>query len=368
MTVKVLHIINSLGLGGAQKVLKYFVENSPADEVENFIYPLRDDPIDIVVSGNIIKHGRRNYDPRKVLDIIRICRRHDIDIIHTHLHKAVCAAVIARLFCRAKIVLHEHGAINHRGGQYSLYRFLLRFMKHFVTRFIAVSKDIAGHLRRNAGIPAGRIDLIYNGIDSRKFVRDERTRRETRCKQGISEDDIVLGFVGRLDIVKGIDILLDAMGLLSQKYDNIRLLLCGDGKQRDVLGNQVAKLGLGQKVIFLGFQEDVVGVLNAMDLAVLPSRDEAFPLAPIEFMYMGIPVACSGVGGLAEIVLHNQTGLVFDTNTAEGIAQMIETLIEDENLRNRLVSNAKDFVQQFGINSFVSKIVAVYKSVRPDKI
>ena len=126
MAVKVLHIIGSLGCGGAQVALKHIVENIDSEEVTAFIYPLRSREVLMPIEGNIITRAYRNYDPRKFLTILRLCKKHDIDILSSHLTKPIMGCLLASFFHKCKVVVHEHGPVFEKGFQYSFYRFVLR--------------------------------------------------------------------------------------------------------------------------------------------------------------------------------------------------------------------------------------------------
>lgn len=360
MPIRVLHIIGSLRLGGAQICLKNIVEHASKDKIEHFIYPLRSKQIDIPIEGNIIKFPYPNYDPRKFFAILRICRQYNIDIIHAHLEKPVIGALIANIICKIPVIVHEHGPVFRKGFKHSIYRIALRALRSRASQFIAVSMATATELSEKVRVSKENIKLVYNSVDTDKFKPDDHLRQQTRQELNASETQNVIGFLGRLAWVKGVDLLVEAFALLSRTNPELVLVLAGDGPELDSLKQQARRLGILDKVKFLGFRNDVSQIINAFDIAAIPSRQESLGIVALELMSAKIPIVCSGVEGLAEIVLDNQTGLVTSQNKPEQIAASIETLLHDKELRLKLVENAAQFVTSFDVRSQVDAIEKIY--------
>ncbi|MFC1782087.1 glycosyltransferase family 4 protein [Planctomycetota bacterium] len=361
--MRILHITGNMRLGGAQMVVKYLVENADPDRVETFVYPLRPRPVDITIDGEVIEIPYRNYDPRKFWAILRLCRDFQIDIIHAHLHKPIIAALLAGFFRDVRVVVHEHGPIFRRGVQYGLYRWLLRLLKGRADAVIAVSQATADRLVQKARIDRDRITVIYNAVDIDAFAPTRAARDQVRKQWGISDDDIVLGFVGRLDYVKGTDLLIEALELLLQRSKRYFLVMVGEGPQRQGLERLMERWGIAERVKFAGFCEKVSETIQAFDIGVVPSREEALGIAALEMMRMRVPLVCSGVEGLAEIVTHEETALVPDENDPPEIARCVERLVNDKELHNKLADAAYQFTERFGINEYVRAVEQVYREV-----
>ncbi|MHC5162134.1 MAG: glycosyltransferase family 4 protein, partial [Planctomycetota bacterium] len=189
MPTRVLHIIGSLRLGGAQVCLKQIVEHNNDPDIEHFVYPLRCKQVDIPIEGNILSNPYRNYDPRKFFDILKVCKKHKIDIIHAHLHKPILGALLATYFQKIPVIVHEHGSIARPGIQYSFYRWILKRLRKRARLFIAVSNAAAKQLTDYAGIETDRIQVVYNAVDLEKFTPDQTLRQSVRGDLDISSDD-----------------------------------------------------------------------------------------------------------------------------------------------------------------------------------
>ena len=360
--IRVLHVIGNLGLGGAQVCVKYIVENTPAG-FENYVYPLRSKPSNTQIDGEIIRLPYANYDPRKFFALVKLCRKYDIDILHAHLPKPIIDGLLAAFFCKAKVVVHEHGPVFRRAAAFPGYRLLLRMLKRRAEVFIAVSKATAEKLQNTFGIPRDRIEVIYNAVDTAAFDPEKYNASEVRESLGIDEDVTVLGFVGRLSDQKGVDIIVRSLPLLKGDPRKYLLLVAGDGPNRKGLEQLAGELGVAESVRFLGFCRDVPRVVSAFDVGLVPSRFEPFGMVAIELMRMKVPVITSGVDGLGEFVSNRQTGLVTVKNDPGEIVQCIETLLDDAGLRESLVESAYMHSGRFSIAEYVDQICKVYAKI-----
>ena len=363
MTVRILHLIGSLRLGGAQIVLKQIVEHTDSNRFEHIVYPLRPKHQDIKLSAEIITNPYFNYDLRKFFDILRTCKVRKIDLIHAHLHKDILGGLISTYVQRIPVLVHEHGAIFQPGIQYKMFRLLLRLLKHRAAGFIATSQSTAAQLTSASGIDPSRIQVIYNAVDTAVFRPDADARRRIRQTLGYSETDTVIGFVGRLSPDKGIDLLVEAMGLLASENSAMKLLIVGSGPMEKHLREKTDALRISPRVHFAGFQPSPAEWINAFDIACLPSRYESFGLAAAEMMTMKIPLICTAVGGLKELTENGRNALVIRQNTPRHIASAIDLLAADAAMQATLSNNAFDFSRHFSIDAFISKIEALYSNL-----
>jgi glycosyltransferase involved in cell wall biosynthesis len=363
MPIKVLHIIGSLGCGGAQVVLKHLVENTDGKQVEVFVYPLRSRDVRIPIQGQIITRPYCNYDPRKFFTILRLCKQHDIDIIVAHLSKPIMACLFASFFSKSGLIIYEHGPVIVKGPQYSLYRLVLRLLWRRADIFIAVSQSIADYLIHKIGISPDRVRVIYNPVQTDVFDHQRISAGAARERLGISGNDIVLGFVGSLSLIKGADLLIKATALLLQRSQRYLLLVAGEGPDRKSLVKLAQRLGIDDRIRFLGFCDNVPEVMAAFDIGIVPSRQESFGIVCLELMSMKVPLISSGVGGMTEYITNEETGLLLKENTPEEICRCVERLVNDEQLRQRLIENGSRLAQQFGADRYVKAYQQIYQEV-----
>ena len=360
MRIRVLHVIDHLGYGGAPFVVKNIVERTPADRFESFVCALRPNPRPIPIDSTIVRLHCRRYSPGAIRAIAKVCRSHQIDIVHAHLQKAIISSLLATFLYDGRLVIHEHGAI-FRGGTGGVYRRLLWLLGSRADAIIANSEAAKSAVQRALREFAAPVRVIDNFIDLERFAPDRYDRTAARTSLGLGQDTFVVGFVGRLDRAKGADLLIDAAEILKYKDLSWRFVVVGDGPERTRLQNQVHRLGLDRMVVFAGLQENTAAVMRAFDVGVVPSRREAFGISALELMRMKVPVIVSPVGGLPELVRNGQTGLVLPQPAPQAIAASIWQLKQDSALRERLQRDAFEHASSFDGSGPMQQIVGLYE-------
>ena len=185
-----------------------------------------------------------------------------------------------------------------------------RFLLRPGDRVVGVGEAVRLALIRNEGLPADRVEVIYNGIPLDRFSASAGDRAAVRDELGIDPEAPVLVQVARLDYLKDHATAVRAMAHLARERPDARLLLVGEGPERPLIEDLVGRLGLGAHVRLLGQRADVSRLLATADLALLTSISEGIPLTLIEAMAAGLPIVSTRVGGVAEVVEDGRTGLL----------------------------------------------------------
>jgi glycosyltransferase involved in cell wall biosynthesis len=360
MKIRVLHVIDHLGYGGAPFVVKGIVERMPADRIESIVCALRPNPKSLPIEAQVITLKGRKYSPAAIWSIANICKNHQIDILHAHLQKAVIASLLATYLCPSRLILHEHGPIFRRGAG-CLYRRLIRLLGSRADVIIANSEAAKSAVQRTVRAAEVPIAVVPNFVDLQQFDPDRYDRASVKESLGLDPNKCVIGFVGRLDRAKGADLLVKAAAILRSQEDSYRFLVVGDGPERECLEDHVQKLRLDRIVILTGLRENTAAIMRAFDVGVVPSRREAFGIAALEMMRMKVPVIVSPVGGLPELVRDGETGVVLSQLSPEAIAQSIRRLKDDVALRARLSQNAFKYSSSFDGGRAVEQIVEIYE-------
>jgi glycosyltransferase involved in cell wall biosynthesis len=227
-------------------------------------------------------------------------------------------------------------------------------------RTICVSKAVRGRLVHDYGYPGGRTLAVWNGVDVIHYRPGNGALRVTRKELQISDDEIVLVYVGRLIGQKRVDILLSAIAKIRDEGARCRCIIVGDGPFEEELRKLSVDLGIGSAVLFVGYQEDVRPYLEMGDVFVLSSRQEGLPLALGEAMAHGLPCVATDVGGNGEIVVHGETGLIVPPGSAEELAGAVKYLIERGDERRRMGGNARKRVEEcFNIEERMAELRAI---------
>lgn len=289
---------------------------------------------------------------------IRVSRR--CSLIHCQWTISGLVAFLATRMHRRPLVLSVRGSDIHlmQGG---VAGFLNRKIYSWMDIIIAVSRDIATRLQQ-AGVDAAKIRVVENGVDGRFHPRD---REATRRRLDLPSGDFVILFVGLLVPVKGVDILLEALGLMSHRA--FRCVLVGDGQLRMGLQEQVREAGMSDRVLFAGLRpsDEIPLWMCAADVLVLPSRSEGRPNVVLEAQASGVPVVATRVGGTPELVEDGQTGLLIEAENPSELASALGRLADDEGFRQELGSSARAHIERSGLTweRSASKVKAIYEEV-----
>lgn len=225
---------------------------------------------------------------------------------------------------------------------------------------IALTKDMKREIQK---ICNREIIVIPNGIDLERF--QNLSREEARNKLQIKADDKIIIFVGSLRPVKGVKYLIKAMKIVRQKEPNARLILIGNGEEKQDLVKLTGDLNLGNLITFVGQipNEKVPEYMAASNVFVLPSLSEGFPLVSLEAMACGLPIVVSRVCGLPEIVEDGKNGFLVESGNPEQIAEKVLLLLEDDELRERMSRNNKEKVKDYTWEGVIGRLERIYEAI-----
>jgi glycogen(starch) synthase len=297
--------------------------------------------------------------------------RHDFDLVHGHDWLVAAAGDhLARRF-RSPLVVTIHATEygRHQGWvdkhPQSYIHGVERWMANRADRLIACSHYMREHVADVYGLEESRVTVIPNGIDPLDLqpVDDlERLRG-----QFAAPDQRLVVLVGRLVYEKGFQLALEALPGIIERVGGVRFLVAGSGTHEQELRRQAAGLGLDDHGKFLGWIGDDVlhSLYRIADLCVVPSIYEPFGLVALEAMASGCPCIVADTGGLREIVPEDQrVGLRFNGGDPEHLATMVERLLTDRTLRDRLVAEASEHVLRFDWADVARQTAAVYAELR----
>jgi glycosyltransferase involved in cell wall biosynthesis len=265
---------------------------------------------------------RGKFDASVIPRLVRFMRDGRYNVVHTHMFASNLLGRLAAMLAGVPVIVSTVQLIADREAWWEI--LVDRLLQHRAETMIASSQAVRQSFIQR-GIRPAKIAVIYNSVDFARFdaVDRETARRAMRQAFGWDEGHFVVGTVARLERVKGIDRLIDAAKAVAEAIPQARFLVVGDGPQREDLLSRVRRLELGERCIFTGLRSDVPQILPAFDLFVLPSLSEALGIAVIEALASGVPVVASRVGGVPEVVIHGETGLLVPPGDATQLAQAI---------------------------------------------
>ncbi len=292
-------------------------------------------------------------------------RRRPVDLLHTNNAGCEESAVAARLAGIPRVLGTFHidsrvDVAHQRDGlRYRTLEFVSNQCLHAA---IAVSEATGRKWIRRTRLAPRRVVIIRNGINpaNHRATLDQTAARQ---KLGLPTGDaLIVGGVGRLDAVKGFDVLLSAAASLAADYPNLFIALAGEGPLRQTLEAQAARLGIASRVHFLGFRKDVNEVYEALDIFAMPSRCEALPYALLEAMTARLPAVASNVGGIPEVIVEGETGLLTQVEDHPAFATALKTLLDSPPLRQQMGRAARHrVIQHFSERDMIARTIELYR-------
>jgi glycosyltransferase involved in cell wall biosynthesis len=305
--------------------------------------------------------ARPKWDPRAALDLIRLVRERDIDVVHVSGFKATMLGRIAAVAAGCATVAHIHDA----RPMPPWVRLIQRRLAPRTDMAVAVSQAMRRAAIEDYGMPPERVRVLYNGVLSEAYARVPADAGERiRQQLGLAADARVIGIVGRIEPGKGIRPLLQAMPAVLAACPDAVLLVVGDGPTREESEHLAAELGISAAVRFTGYRSDVPELLAAMDVMAAPSTaEQGLGYAVLEAMCAGVPVVASRCGGPAECVVDGESGLLVPMGDVPPLAEALIRVLNDARLREELGAGARRRSVLFSVTRHVSELQAMYREI-----
>ena len=374
--LKVAILTTAVEYGGCDKVVLSLIENinrtifdivsvlftriTPYDhQLLQELRAIKTDPHIIHVNNYMLRYVNPIVN---ILDLYKLLRHRNIDLIHTHGYRADALGYLLARLKGLPIIATVHGHITYNWTLRMYTKLDCALLRRF-DRVIAVSEGIKAELIAHS-VEEERMTVIPNGVTvSESDESFQRKRMAIRQLCGI-HDEFTLGYIGRLSPEKGVKYLVKAASFLKRMQVPIKVLLIGEGSEREELERLVKDCDLDDTVIFTGFRKQIDQWISGLDVFVLPSLTEGTPLSLLEVMACGVPVVASAVGGVPQIVVSGYNGLLVAPGNAEAIRDAVITLYKQEALRELVKTNAKLTIRaRYNLKDWVSSIEKVYRGV-----
>ncbi len=364
--MKVLQVINSLGAGGAEKLV---VETSllyvkKGVEIDILLLNGEKTPLfDSLVIANTIQVyslAGNIYNPLHIFKIKSFFKKYDI--IHAHLFPVSYWVAFANLFSFNKkpILYTEHNTTNRRRSIF-MFKIIDRLVYKQFKKTVTISEAVDVNLKKHLGISENskRITKIHNGIDLKKI---QQAKAYTKEELGFEDFDKLVLQVASFTPQKDQKTLIKAIQLLPK---NVKLLLVGNGPLIEEYKALVKIKKIEDRVFFFGIRNDVPRLLKSVDIVALSSHYEGLSLSCIEGMASGKPFIASNTPGLGDIV--DGSGIVFEDNDCKGLSDSILSLLTNNILSDKVATQCIKKAQYFDINLMVTSYIELYKSLLNSK-
>jgi glycosyltransferase involved in cell wall biosynthesis len=332
----ICQLLHSLRVGGAEVLAARLARQLSGefrfvflclDELGTLGQELRDEGFPMCVLGR-----SPGVDWKCSWRLQQFLRREQVDLVHAHQYTPFFYALTARLcYRRPPVLFTEHGR-HFPDYPRPKRKVANRLLLERRDRVVGVGHSVRHALIDNEGIPGGRVQVIYNGVDLSPFANGVHGRSTVRQEMGVGPEDLVILQVARLDPIKDHATAVRALEQVLPHRPNARLVFVGEGPQRAEIEAFVRQRGLEGQVRLMGLRTDVARLLPAADVFLLTSVSEGIPLTLIEAMAARLPVVATRVGGVAETVEDGRTGLLAEAGDAAALAERILRLAGDRAL------------------------------------
>jgi glycosyltransferase involved in cell wall biosynthesis len=347
--VKILQLGGPMGLYGAERWILALIRNTFRPHIEFTVGAIKDSPggepplclaAHSMGFATQVFEGFGRLSIRAIGQIRRFVVANRIDVIHTHGYKSDVIAAIAARGTPCRIVSTPHGWSTRAGLKLRAYEALDRLVLGFFDAVAPLSRELYDGLARIPWIQR-KLTFIPNAVDLAEI--DSTPSLAPLVARSKAAGHRVVGFVGQLIPRKRLGTLIRAV---AQLPEDIALFIVGDGPQRAELEHFTAQIGVANRVTFLGFRDDRLALMRGFDVFVLPSELEGIPRCLMESMALGTPVVATTIPGCRSLIEPGTTGELFEVGDVEGLRSAIDRLLSDQERRQRIAANAREYIRK----------------------
>lgn len=366
----VLHLISSIGFFGAENVMVQLSKELRSLKYRVYVGMLgnsRNSYIEAVKEAEKLGLNIQvfpcngKFDIKTIIKIRQYIKRNRIGVIHSHGYKSNFYSILASFNMNVLKITTCHNWLGNN-LKMKLYARLDKFLLNKFDRIIAVSDNLMEEILRNVS-SRDKVMVINNGVDLSKF---QPSSSDARLKKtfGMKEGETVVSAIGRLTEEKGQIYLIRAFAEIVPEFPKAKLLIVGDGPLRNFLESEAGNLGIKDKVIFAGIRNDIPEILNITDVFVLPSLEEAMPMALLEAMAAKKPITATRVGAVSNIIEDKVSGLLIGPKDPIALSRSIAYLLKNKAMASFFGENSYDNVRNnFSAGRMAQEYIKAYKSL-----
>ena len=385
--IKVAHIIARMITGGADENTLFTIEGLNKDMYEvdlitgeefdkNILNKVKNNNFNTIQIKGLKWKLNFLYDPIVLLKLIKLLKKNRYDIVHTHTTKAGVLGRIASYITGVPIIIHGLHGSTFQAFNSGLLNWLLflfeRLTGRFTDAYISVSNVLSEKYVEKGIGKKENYYTVHSGMELETFynVRGKDNYRKKQRELGINSKHFVIGNVARLETRKGHKFLLDALKKIieDRKGYHLKLLIIGEGQDRESLVSYVKKLDLQDKVIFTGYRKNIEELMALMDIFVLTSLREGLPRVLVQAAAVGIPSVAFNVDGVSEIIKDNYNGFLVRPRDVGQLTNRIIKYVDNKELIELHGKNGRNFVNgKWSIEDMVNKVDEIYQNLIEEK-
>jgi len=367
--INVLQFITPTGLYGAEMWILALAKNLDPQKINcQLAVTLESENHDIEIYKRFSLLGlnayqikmRGRFDPLCIIRLYKLIRQKKIDIIHTHGYKSDILGLTAAKLTGIKAVSTPHGFEHTTDLKLRFFIRLGSFAFKYFDRVAPLSEELKADIER-FNVNHDKIQLIINGVDIEEIESERK-----KCISGLifNPHEKKIGYVGQMIERKNLGELINTFDLLYKEYKNIRLILIGDGPERENLEKMTKELKSNSQIEFSGYRKDRLKFMKELDIFCMTSYLEGIPRCMMEAMAMGIPVAAYDIPGVDKLIIHEKTGLTAKFGKRDDLKECWKRLLFDEKFSKQIALNArKHITENFSAKRMAEEYTGLYNEI-----
>ena len=358
--MKVLHLISEKSWRGGEQQAAYLMEELQRKGIEPHVACRTGTPFEAYCQDQNYSYislpYRGSLDYKTIRSVKKYCIHHKMDIVHMHSAQAHALGVMAHWLGNPSVlILSRRVDFPIRNNFFTQWKYNYRG----IHKILCVSRKIE-EIVKSAIKNKNKCTTVYSGIDLKKFDTDTSTDY-FRQTYHIPPETLLIGNTSALAGHKDYFTFVDTCKMLIKRGINARFFIMGEGPMRDEIQAYIRQNGLENEIVMTGFMKNIAEVLPEIDYFLMTSKTEGLGTSILDAFACRIPVVATNAGGIPEMVRHNETGLCYRVGDSEGLANGIEKLIRDQDLRSSLVKGASAWVKQFSKENMAENTLKIYR-------
>ncbi len=365
--INVTVLVSTLTIGGTEQLLRELLRNIHGERFRVHVCFLKSPGLmgaeilrlNFPVTTNVLKH---RFDFSGILKLARLFKEERTDVLFLINHRnTIFYGVLAAKLAGVRAIVNRENEMFRR---YSFHRLTMlgrRILHLWIDKVVAIADGHRDYIASVEKVPRSKIEVIYNGVDPQRFC-SSLSSEEAKTRLGIPANSPVVSIIAVLRPDKAHEVFMNAAREVLKSIPDTHFLIVGDGPERDRLDRLAHDLGIDGSVHFLGFRRELGDVLAAVDINALSSKPEleTFSVAAIEAMSAGVPIVCTDVGCMKEIVLPGKTGYLVHVGDFQGLAARLIELIQNPAARRNMGKAAQVLVHE---KLTVQKMASCYEDL-----
>lgn len=350
--LKLLLVVSNNLMHGTERYVLELAEYLPKDIYDVYIATPSYGPLSELIKQKNLKEIIYNngafdkFTIKGTVNLFKEIKKYKFDIIHAN--SGVVPCIIGKILRTKLCVEIKHGIFysDQQLENISKLIFFKEYIKqYFVDFFIAISENDKLRLIKFFKINADKIKVVYNGLNTSEI--DRQISKDSAVRKNTLNRKTIIGTIGRYNYQKAYDVLVESVCLLAEKNKNFHFCFIGTGEEETKIKQLVKDKNLEQYITFVGYTKEIFKYMLGFDIFILTSRYEGVPYVLLEAMYLEIPIICTKVGGIDNILTNNENALITDSDSPEQTSKAILKLISDPVLRKKLAQNSKELIHSF---------------------